>query len=76
MDNIYLKYCLYHGLTEHYKNGHCKECVKYQRIYKMKNTIKLQYKRKHSLQKWHLFYTLIYLYIILVTKGIVQPLDY
>jgi hypothetical protein len=32
MDNIYLKFCLYHGVTPHYKNGKCKECVKYQRL--------------------------------------------
>ena len=31
-DNIYLKFCLYHGMTPHYKNGKCKECVKYSRI--------------------------------------------
>lgn len=32
MDNIYLKFCLYHGETPHYKNGKCKLCVKYKRI--------------------------------------------
>lgn len=25
-------FCIYHGYTEFYKNGHCKECVKYNRI--------------------------------------------
>lgn len=50
MDNIYLKYCLYHGLTPHYKNGHCKECIRYQKVYKMKNTLKLQYNRKKDLK--------------------------
>ena len=50
MNNIYLKYCLYHGLTPHYKNGHCKECIRYQKVYKMKNTLKLLYNRKKDLK--------------------------
>jgi hypothetical protein len=41
--NIKLKlygYCLTHGYTEVYKNGHCKECVKYQRYWKRRYTMK------------------------------------
>ena len=29
-------FCLVHGFTEFYKNGHCKECVKYKRYWKRK----------------------------------------
>ena len=27
-------FCNYHGYTEFYKNGKCRECVKYQRYWK------------------------------------------
>lgn len=27
-----INFCMYHGMTEFYKNGHCKECVKYKRL--------------------------------------------
>lgn len=29
-------FCLVHGFTEFYKNGHCKECVKHKRYWKRK----------------------------------------
>ena len=32
MEEIIKRFCLTHGFTEFYKNGKCKECVKYQRL--------------------------------------------
>lgn len=50
MNNIEIKYynndkgiimgfCLHHGITEFYKNGKCKECVKYDKLCKLRETI-------------------------------------
>jgi hypothetical protein len=40
MLNVEMNYCIHHGFTPFYKNGKCKECVKYQRIYtRMQNRI-------------------------------------
>lgn len=42
-----MNYCLYHGLTEFYKNGKCKLCVKYQRL----ETLYKNKQKKESLEK-------------------------
>ena len=33
MLSVRMNYCIHHGFVPFYKNGKCKECVKYQRIY-------------------------------------------
>ena len=38
---IRMDYCICHGFTEFYKNGKCKECVKYSKLRKIIN-------RKHK----------------------------
>lgn len=30
--DVRMNYCIHHGFTAFYKNGKCKECVKYQRL--------------------------------------------
>ena len=55
MDNIYLKNCLIHGLTPHYKNGKCKLCVKYQRIQtRIENKEYYRYNRHKKMAKKYL----------------------
>ena len=42
-----MKNCLHHGFTEFYKNGHCKECVKYERLRKIQEKRILEKMRRN-----------------------------
>jgi len=48
-NNMYLRFCLVHGITPHYKNGKCKECVKYQRYEARKRN--KEFNRLNNLKK-------------------------
>lgn len=45
--DISKRFCLHHGLTEFYKNGKCKLCVKYQRM----ETFYKNQEKKNGLEK-------------------------